>query len=304
MVADAYEFKESRDRKTIYPDAYHPPGIRAVPGIIPLAFLTIPLVTLLAGLSSKKEETRWIASGSALFFGAFGVLTSWMWWKKAQLDRLRERADDAVMKDYPWNRHHCVILGTDRLKTSLTWAAVMTCIMFVFNVWILRNGPDSFAIVHLVILAFDLLVLWMWCKAAYHWLQARKFGASRVEYLRFPYSVREPVRLRWIVPRNVTNAQSAVFTLRCIHERTEHFIKNGERSAQIVNEEWWAGEWSLTRPERWTPGECIELEWEPMPGLPGTRLNAEEIYFWRLDVRMSLPGTDFFAGYLVPVYAE
>ena len=302
MLADAYEFKESRDRKTIYPDEYHPSGVLVIPAIIPLAFILLALVIVCVLVIKEDPRDRLLKASFAVSFGSFGVFTGWLWWKRARLRRRRALATDAVMQDYPWNPHKWVVRGTARLKKTLMGACLLTCFLLMFNLWLFDDGLARFTLGHLVILVFDLIALWAWCNVVYAWLQARKFGASRVEYLRFPYSVNEPVRLRWIVPRNVTNAQSAVFTLRCIHERTEHFIKNGERSAQIVNEEWWAGEWRLTRPERWTPGECIELEWEPMPGLPGTRLNAEEIYFWRLDVRVSLPGTDFFAGYLIPVY--
>jgi hypothetical protein len=299
MASDAYAFKESQERKMIHPDEYHPAGLRAMPGIIPLAFMIVTTMMLYYLAINWGSNDRGLRATFALTFGTFGAFAGSIWWQKTKIDRQRSRATDAVMRDYPWDPHQWVVRGSHRLKITLIWATLVTCFLLMFNVWSYHDGLAFYSIGNLVILVFNMLPLWLWCNVGYHWLQARKFGMSRVEYLRFPYSVREPVRLRWIVPRNVTEVREARFALRCLHAPTEHHLKNGG-----LFEEWWAGEWRLMNPGRWAAGECVELQWEPTQGLPGTRLMGGEICFWRLDVFVSLPGADFFAGYLVPVYGD
>lgn len=302
MSGDTFAFKESQERKRIHPDEYHPAGLNAVHGIIPMAFIIVAVVTVCVLVFKDDSRDRLLKASFALAFGSMGLMTGYFWWQKAKLNRRRSLGMDAAMRDYPWNPHEWLVRGSHRFKVTLFWSVLITCFLLMFNVWVFRDGMAFPSIGLIVILAFDLLPVWLWCNAGYHWLQARKFGASRVEYLRFPYSVSEPVRLRWIVPRNVREVREASFTLRCLHQRIEHIIRRGSHSSNAVNEEWWAGEWRLKTPEQWTAGECIELEWEVLPGLPVTKLTGEENYFWRLDVRLSLPGADFFAGYLIPIY--
>jgi hypothetical protein len=111
------------------------------------------------------------------------------------------------------------------------------------------------------------------------------------------------VRLRWVVPRNATTAKSASFKLCCVHEFTEFSTNSqGKSTANIVNEQLWAGTWRLKQPVRWMEGEVIELEWQlPARACP-TVLASVPVIYWRLDVSVGLTGTDFFASYLIPVY--
>ena len=110
--------------------------------------------------------------------------------------------------------------------------------------------------------------------------------------------------MRWIVPKNVTTIHGASLSLRNIHEYVEVSAQSqGETTSRVLNEQIWGGNWILNQPSRWTEGEAIELEWRLPPSVYPTRLRSDPAYYWRLDVKASLPGTDFLATYLIPVYS-
>lgn len=305
MNTDAFAYDTESISKRVPPDAYHPPGLRGMPVVLPAGFLLFAIGIGIAGLIEKDREKARFELMFALAFGSMGLAFGWTCWQALSINKRRLTGSEPALQDFPWDRTKSEVKGSGRFGPSLMWALVMSGFLSFFNVELFNGGLPTgmWSPGQIAIGVFDVLIVAMWVKAGYHWLQERKFGVTRVEFARFPFSTAEPVRLRWVVPRNATAAKSASFKLCCMTEYTEHYTDSqGKSSARIVNEQLWAGTWRLKQPVRWMEGEVIELEWLLPERTQPTLLKSVPAIYWRLDVRVGLPGTDFFAGYLIPVY--
>jgi hypothetical protein len=142
----------------------------------------------------------------------------------------------------------------------------------------------------------------VWWEALRRVLHALKFGSARLEYRRFPYRVGEPVELRWQVPAAIAQAQAGRFTLRCIAEWFEEVNSGRQRTRKLVHEARWQACWAFAGERALDSGLPLQLRFEPPAGLPASALSAAQPFFWELEVELEVPGLDYRAAYLVPVY--
>lgn len=225
-------------------------------------------------------------------------------WRSEQRRREAEQRNpgEPALADYGWDITGFTPSRWSRAAKALAGAGGLTLFLSIFNYWaFFAKGPWM---VKAIVVLFDLILLAVWWEAVVRLGRALKFGGSRIEFARFPYRPGEPVVLRWHPADGIVQARKGSFTLRGVEEWFEHRGSGKNRSAHLVQEEFWRATWQLDEPRLFTRGEIVELRFELPDGAPSTRLSTDKDkpVFWEFEVNLDLPGLDFEETYLVPVY--
>jgi hypothetical protein len=254
---------------------------------------------------SSVHAPYFVLTAFGTVFGIAGLMLWSMAWKQFKSNRrraqaLERHATEPALEDYDWDprgfRSHCWA----RVAKAIAWAGFLALFLSMFNWWAwFEKGPFM---VKGIVSLFDLILLGIFWYVALMFSRAIKFGNSQIEYVRFPYRANEAITVRWLTPPHIRRADKGSFTLRCVKEWMETTGTGRDRRQNEVHEEQWSGTWSLDKPEDFPPGKNIDLEFQPVAGLPVTSLSGPETYFWEFEVNLSLPGPDFKETYLVPVY--
>ncbi len=255
--------------------------------------------------ASSVHAPYFVLVAFGLVFG-FGGLMIWsMAWGQWRANRhravaLERHVSEPALEDYDWDprgfRSHC---WTKVIK-GVAGTGFLALFLSMFNWW--AWGAHGPWLVKIVVSLFDLLLVYTLWQTLMAISRAVRFGNSRIEFVQFPYRANEPMTVRWWTPPGITRANQGTFTLRCVREFYETSSVGRDRTRYLVHEERWHGVWTLERPENFSPGKNIELEFQPPAGLPATCLSGPETVYWELEIDLSLPGPDFKEAYLVPVY--
>jgi hypothetical protein len=229
-----------------------------------------------------------------------------MAWKQFQSNRRRataraRHANEPALEDYNWNPGGFEPPRWSRAAKSVEAVGVFALFLSMFNWWaFFKQGP---LIIKIIVSLFDLIFIFGCGQAALRLGRTMKFGGSRIEFVRFPYRLGEPVVIRWLTPSGIDRIRKGAFSLRCIGEWYETSGTGRNRTRTLVHEEKWSGTWSLDQAQEFLPGKTVELNFDPPAGAPPTCLSAAPAFFWEFEVNLSRPGLDFKETYLVPVYA-
>lgn len=267
-------------------------------------FFTLAGMKLVPVKDSSVHAPYWVLTAAGLVFALGGIMLWSMAWKQFQSNRRRamlqaRHVDEPALKDYNWDPHGFRSHSWSRVAKTIAFTGFLAIFLSMFNWWAwIARGP---LMVKIIVSLFDLILVFVCWQAVMALSRAVRFGNSRIEFVRFPYRVREPIVVRWLTPSGISRANKGTFTLRCVKEWTEATGgSNGSRA--IVHEEQWSGTWSLAQPENFPSGKNIDLNFQPPTDTLATCLSGAQTFYWEFEVNLSLPGPDFKETYLVPVY--
>jgi hypothetical protein len=276
-------------------------------------FVAVGTAILLVGLRVIPVDPQgvhapwWVLTVMGSVFALAG-LAVWSMaarqWRSAKRRREAEQRHpgEPALADYGWDITGFAPSRWSRAAKALAGAGGLTLFLSIFNYWaFFAEGPWM---VKGVVTLFDLILIAVWWEACLKVGRAIKFGGLRIEFARFPYRPGEPVVVRWHPADGIVQGRRGSFTLRGVEEWFEHSGSGKNRSAHLVQEEFWRATWQLDEPRLFTRGEILELRFEPPTDAPGTRISSEKAkpVFWEFEVKLDLPGLDFEEVYLVPVY--
>ena len=121
--------------------------------------------------------------------------------------------------------------------------------------------------------------------------KASCFGASRIEFSKFPLRPGETAVLRWLVPKGASRIARGTFTLRCVEEWYETTSTGKNRSRTLVQEQVWAATGSITDGRVLRAGKTDELQFEIPADAPSTSLSSGKTVFWELAIELDLAGS-------------
>lgn len=295
-----------------------PRGTNPQTTIGPLAGFLIGLVAtgsgslLIAGWLGYIEFTtegepppEWVMPMMGAMFIAVGL---WLWglgfaaWRAARARAARERTfmGQRARIDHDWDPKGDSTARAAPALRQLWIAVVLTLFMVPFHMVFFQDDAPTWAKV--VVVVFDLVVLLVWQNAFLAFSHALKFGVARLEFPRFPIKSDQPIELRWWPPAGITQVEGGRFTLRCIHEWWERSDSGKRNDRRLVHEAVWQGCWTIEHPRTLAPGQPVALRFEPPADLPPTALSVANPTFWELEVTIQVPGLDYQAFHLVPVY--
>lgn len=240
----------------------------------------------------------------AVFFCAgilvWGLAVRESWEKHRRAAVLRAHVNEPALLDRKWDPRGILPSRWGRVFGNLAGLAGLALFLSIFNWWaFLNQGPW---LVKGIVTIFDALLLYGAFQVALLVGRTIKFGASRIEYVRFPYRVGEPVVVRWFPPTGIRQINGGRVTLRCVEEWYETREHGSERSQYLIQEVKWRGSWQVAPARGIGTGKGIELSFVTPAGVPPTCCSAARPVIWQLHVALDLPGLDFVETYLVPVY--
>jgi hypothetical protein len=155
--------------------------------------------------------------------------------------------------------------------------------------------------------AFLLVGLWFLGTGVLTLLRRSRHGVAELRLARFPFFLGEPLDATLVRQGPAAPLPGLHARLTCVAERwgrptghaTEPFHEATRRRLERVDR------WSETRPVLGAMGSRIPIRFDlppPGPDALGTELSAELPRYWELEVWAELPGLDFHAVFLVPVY--
>lgn len=288
-------------------------------------FAAAGVFALLAGLGVLRTEggggnaPMAVVGGVGVLFGGVG-LGFWA----AGLRRLarsarwnamkRRKPDEPWLWDHAWSPTGVSHSGSKPAVKSLLIAVLGTCFAAPFNWWAFWSGEGPVPVMIFAVF-IDLLVAACWGGLVYTIGQGLKFGSSFLRFRTFPFFVGERVEGVLEGLDRLRGFSSLTVTLRCVEDRVVTKGNTTSVDAKVVHEETrevsphevpmapggGAGVFKLFRVA--PPVEGLPVSFALPGGDLATQLSASPARRWEVVVEAELPGIDYAATFLVPVYA-
>lgn len=236
-------------------------------------------------------------AGLAMWTSAFGQFR----WNRRRVEAGSGGSEALALADYDWDKRGYQPPRWSKVVKAFVGPTVMTLFLSMFNWWAFfsQNGPFM---VKCVVGLFDLILLAVWGQFVLTVARAFRFSVSRIDFARFPYSVREPVVIHWLAASGISKPIKGSFTLRCLQEWWETSTTGHNRRTYLVKEEIWSGTWQLDPTDELLASKAREFRFVPSVEALPTNFHAPKPICWEFEVKLELAGPDFVETYLVPVY--
>lgn len=256
---------------------------------------------------STVHAPWWVLTAAGLSFAGSGLAVWGMAVTQQRAERhrreaMRRYAGSEAHADHAWNPRGDRSRQWQRAAHALGGAIFLSIFLSIFNWW--AFGAEGPLMVKIIVILFDLVLLFAWWEAVVRTGRALKFGDSRIVFDHFPYLLSEPVVIRWVPPKGVGRARRGEFTLRCVEEFHEERGSGEDRSKWMVHEELVAETHTFDDPHTFAPGREVEFRYVLPEGVPPSSLSAVKPVFWEFEAKLMMPGFDFEERYLVPVYTR
>jgi len=159
------------------------------------------------------------------------------------------------------------------------------------------------------ILVYDVMLVVTLLRTLFLFLRFHRYGGSRLRFGRFPFVLGGPLEADLKTSRPLPAADRITLTLRCIQESyaTAESISMGgtgskTQSSSAVANLLWSSE-GKPRPEDRSPdGRELRVRFDLPSDAKPTDFTSQFPEYWELTVRTDVPGIDYAAVFLVPVY--
>lgn len=272
----------------------------AVPFLAAGAFVGYAGVRLLRGESVPEAHAPWwVLLAVGVLFGGAGTWLAAGGVREllARVTARRRRATlpgQPWLVDYAWERDGGRDRAPGELKPAATMAAAFATFAAIFS-WAGFSGAGGFAFRLAAVLLLAGTVAFTANAARLAW-RALRWGRSRLRFADFPVA---PGRTATLILDDLAPAARAVpmrATLRCIQERWETRRTGRNRHEMQV------AQWALWESRCEVPAGARTVEFMLPPDAPGTSLATRPARYWELELEAEVPGVDYRALFLVPVY--
>ena len=212
------------------------------------------------------------------------------------------------LTDHPWSREGASDESGRDVRHALVGGGLLTAVAAVIGALFLPKVPAEMVLVPaLVVAGFLAGGFWFLGTGVVTLLRRSRHGVAEVRFARFPFFLGEPLEVTLVRDGAQVRLTGLHARLTCIREawgQPSHFDDDQPRTSMKRRLERRDG-WSETRPVRGTFGARIPIRFDlpaPGPEALGTELSAELPRYWELELWAELPGLDFQAVFLLPVY--
>ncbi len=246
----------------------------------------IGVTMFLVGLSTLRKGARDVAKAS----------------RRRRL--LAERPGEPWMADHPWNpaesRDESPRKARRALATSFVFLAIggatSAAVIFTKDVetsaWIIAGVLD--------ILAISILLY-----AGVLFGRLSKFGIARLRFAQFPFFSGERLDAGLSCARLAEVAPLLRLTLRCVQESIVVRGHGKHRRRVVIRDQVWAETAGIDpRALSLAAGGEVPVYFPLPPSAIPTDFSTHAPCYWEIEANASLPGLDFKALFLVPVYAR
>lgn len=266
-------------------------------GIIPIKYSNpnLPLKTFI------------FSGGGFFFLAGFSTLISWVsaLWRKLQLNAIEKIQQSEVWCfDYSWDRQR--VKDNSFKGLSEAWSATLFFLLFIlpFN-WLVCFGEDIPIFLKGVIGIFDIVIIGILVRSIYLSWQYCKYGTSQLNFNQFPFFLGEKIDVLLQSAKPVEGCKSLHLALRCIEERYE-LRRSGNKSQMEVISYQIYEDTLIIAAEAYQQGILRIPVNMPLPDGQQyeTCLRKRPPTYWELAVKAEIPGIDYAASFLLPVYLK
>jgi len=212
------------------------------------------------------------------------------------------------LADHPWRRQGALDESGREVRNALLGGGLLTAVAAAAAAIFLPRAPAELVLVPaLVSGAFLAGGFWFLAVGVLTVLRRARHGVPEVRFVRFPYFLGEPLEVALVREGAQVRLVGLHARLCCIEERWGAPLGQGSDPVGLATRR------RLERVERWSEtravhgifGARVPIRFDlpaPGPGVLGTALSAELPRYWELELWAELPGLDFQAVFLVPVY--
>lgn len=286
----------------------HPLGAgigTVIAGVVILAggvFGVLAWMGRLAFLPPVPPIVRLVLAGAmitALVFGLMAIRTglSGVLWRARAGDRTPQ---DPWRWDHPWEQGVAEDMqGAGLLSGWITILAFGCCLAPILALAVtLRESRGIPWFVLVIAGLFALIYLLILGAHAWRTVVRLTHGAKRLRLTRFPYFTGDEVTVALERGESLRRLARLTATLRCVQETMERRGKN----ARVVARELWAETVELQGGTLQAYGNEIPLQFQPPADAPTTHLERMPKTYWELEMKADVPGPDWNARFLLPVY--
>ncbi len=250
--------------------------------------------------------------GAFALMGALTLIQSVGAWADAARRRraLAAAPGEPWMADHRWQREGIVDHSTGQSRAMLVGGGVLTLVVSGLANLMMRSadGPGLYILV--VILGVLMVAgLGLLARGVYLVLRRARHGLAEVRFGRFPFFLGGPLEVELLREPGAPRLPRLTARLACVVERwVEREAPDStddahQRKATRVLER--EEVWHAVKAVAPGPAPRIPLHFElPPPGgaAVGTALSEDPPRYWELTLHAELPGPDFAATFLLPVY--
>jgi hypothetical protein len=252
-----------------------------------------------ADLPTMPRRTRLSSSRGG---GAAGLLSA------VRSRSLRPDGAAPWLTDHPWRREGALDESAREVRAALVAGGLLTVAASVLGSVFLGEVTGGMVVVPALVVSAVLLAgLFLLGRGVLVLLRRARHGMAELRWSRLPFYLGEPLEVVLVREGATVRLEGLTARLTCIEERWEDAPGTG--SDQV-------GGGARRRPrrvERWSQVKAIPAAGAarvpvrfdlppPGPEAPGTVLSSTLPRYWELELRADLPGLDFEAVFLVPVY--
>lgn len=212
------------------------------------------------------------------------------------------------LDDHPWRREGATDESGRDVRNALLGGGLLTAVAAVVGALFLPEVPAEMVLVPAMVVAGFLLGgFWFLGTSVVTLLRRSRHGVAEVRFGRFPFFLGEPLEVTLVRDGAQVRLTGLHARLTCVEEVWGRPMGHADdpigRATHRSLER--RDRWSETRPVRGTFGARVPIRFDlppPGPGVSRTELSAQLPRYWELELWADLPGLDFQAVFLLPVY--
>ena len=254
------------------------------------------------------RDVRWGMFGFMIFPLLFGGVGGGIiyWGRHAKKVNSKELEYQELYPQQPWmwkeEWHDNVIKSSNK---TLLWMSVIFA-----TIWCLISAPILFIIPNeildkknylaLIALLFPLIGIGLVSWAIRNYFQWKKFGASELQLSEMPAYLGRTIRGNLHIPAELTQQDECKVVVECVHKYTSGSGDNRSTRENIL----WQDQQRIKVNAASFDGHTVPVEFK----LPNDKpisdwSNSSSEHFWRVRAEAQLPGVDYAASFIIPVFA-
>ncbi len=257
--------------------------------------------------AGRANAPLWVIGVIGAVFGLAGLLV--LVRGISALARRRRAALQSALRpgepwfaDYPWNPHGIADNRPGKLRQALVGLLFVGLFLVPFH-WVFWNGARQSWIFGLVLVGIDFGALIGVAFTIRLALQSLRYPRGRLSFHQFPYFVGESLQADFSAPPQIARFRSMTFELRKVEQVLEERQYRQKTEIRQVSYQCYQDSYTLQAGVDLPSGQRkIPLIFRLPSDVPGTAIRENPGRFWQLDIRADVPGIDYHATFLVPVY--
>ena len=240
---------------------------------------------------------------AGLWVFSYGLITFFQRLEKQQLEK--NWPTEIWRVDYRWDPQGINDQALANVGRGLFSTALGVGLIGPMN-WIIFALKQIPLFAKIGILIFDAWIVGILIGSIYRFLQWGKYKTSRLQFQGFPFFLGDKMEVLLCSGSSLRDVKHLTVTLRCVEEKYETRGSGKNQSQVVVAYQVYAETLEFFDLQSYNQ-ETLRLPLKfilPLEAGLETRLRDRPAVYWELVVKAAIPGIDYAANFLVPIYKK